>query len=336
MTDQNFGRRAALAGAAALAAAGPFAAQQPRAGSPPAPAPTTHNVRYSTGTAAARTPAPPDATDCHFHIYDARFPAAAGATLLPPDASVEDYRALQRRTGTTRGVLVQPSTYGTDNRLHLESMRALGRDRFRMVAVVNDRVSDAELRQLHAAGVRGIRFNLIQAGATSIEMLEPLSRRIAPLGWHCQLHMTGTQIGEANDLLLRLPSRVVFDHRARLPVAERLNSPGFTTVLRLLGRGRSWVKLSGLYMDSQAGPPGYADSVAVAKALFAANPDRMVWGSDWPHPTEPLDRKPDDAQLFDLLTECVPDAAARRRVLVDNPAELYDFPRPRAARRRSG
>lgn len=334
MTDQAHGRRAALAAAALLAAAARPASAQQRAATPPPPA--THNVRYSTGTAAARTPAPPDATDCHFHIYDARFPAAAGASLLPPDASVEDYRALQRRIGTSRGVLVQPSTYGTDNRLHLESMRALGRDRFRMVAVVNDRVTDAELRQLHAQGVRGIRFNLIQAGATTIEMLEPLSRRIAPLGWHCQIHMTGTQIGEANDLLLRLPSRIVFDHRARLPAAQGLNSPGFTTVLRLLGQGKTWVKLSGLYMDTQAGPPGYADSVAIAKAFFAANPQRMVWGSDWPHPTQALNDKPDDAQLFDLLAECVPDATARRRVLVDNPAELYDFPRPRTAQRRTG
>jgi len=331
MTDTNLGRRATMAGAAALLASASTHAQAQAQGRAPAPAaaPAQHNVPYSTGTTAARTPAPANATDCHFHIYDARFPPVPGAPLLPPDATVDNYRALQRRTGTTRGVLVQPSTYGTDNRLHLESMAALGRANFRMVAVVNDQVTDAELRRLNGLGVRGIRFNLVQAGATTLAMLEPLSRRIAPMGWHVQLHMTGTQIGEANDLLLRLPSRIVFDHRMRLPVADRLNSPGFTTGLRLLARGKTWVKLSGLYMDTQAGPPGYADSVAVAKALFAANPERMVWGSDWPHPTEALDRKPDDANLFDLLTECVPDQAARNRVLVDNPAELYDFPRAR-------
>lgn len=213
MTETDLtGRRALLAGAAAAGAA--LAAGRAEA---------QHNVRWSTGTAAARTPAPPNATDCHFHIYDARFPAAPGATLLPPDASVDDYRALQRRIGTTRGVLVQPSTYGTDNRLHLESMRALGSANFRMVAVVNDQVTDAELRRLHQAGVRGIRFNLVQAGATTIQMLEPLSRRIAPFGWHCQLHMMGPQIAEANDLLLRLPSRIVFDHRGRLAQPQGLN-----------------------------------------------------------------------------------------------------------------
>lgn len=321
MIESPIARRGVLAGAALLAAT---AARRAEA---------QHAVPWSSGTAAARTPAPPNATDCHFHIYDARFPAAPGAPLLPPDATVENYRALQRRIGTTRGVLVQPSTYGTDNRLHLESMRALGSNNFRMVAVVNDQVTDAELRRLNAAGVRGIRFNLIQAGATNIQMLEPLSRRVAPMGWHVQLHMQGTQIAEANDLLMRLPSRIVFDHRGRLQRPAGMNQAGYVTMLRLLNKGNTWVKLSGLYMDTEAGPPGYADSVLVAQALFAANPQRMVWGSDWPHPTEAADRKPDDAQLFDLLTVCVPNEAQRKRVLVDNPAELYDFPRAQAARR---
>lgn len=315
-------RRDLLRGATALAAAAAAAGL-----GTPGPAAAQHNVRWSAGTAAAKTPAPPDAVDCHFHIYDHRFPAAPGAVLLPPDASVEDYRALQKRTGTTRGVLVQPSTYGTDNRLHLESMRALGPDRFRMVAVVNDQVSDAELRQLHEAGVRGIRFNLVQAGATTIEMLEPLSRRVAPMGWNVQIHMLGDQIAAAKDLLTRLPSKVVFDHRGRLPQPAGAGHPAFAVIRGLMERGNGWVKLSGLYMDSKAGPPGYADSVAVARALHQANPARCVWGSDWPHPTEAAEHKPDDAQLFDLLAECVPDEAQRRRVLVDNPAELYDFPK---------
>jgi predicted TIM-barrel fold metal-dependent hydrolase len=214
-------------------------------------------------------------------------------------------------------------------------MRALGSNNFRMVAVVNDQVTDAELRRLHAAGVRGIRFNLVQAGTTTTQMLEPLSRRVARLGWHVQLHMLGTQIAEANDLLMRLPSRIVFDHRGRLPRPAGMNQPGFVTMLRLLNKGNTWVKLSGLYMDSEAGAPGYADSVLIAQALFAANPQRMVWGSDWPHPTEAADRKPDDAALFDLLTTCVPNEAQRRRVLVDNPVELYDFPRGGARRGRS-
>ena len=319
------GRRGLLLGLGGTAALAACATSEP----PPAPVAVApagpHSVPYSTGSLAARSPAPPGATDCHFHIYDQRFPAAAGATLFPPDATVENYRALQRRIGTSRGVLVQPSTYGTDNTLHLESMNQLGRANFRMVAVVNDSVSTAELRRLNALGVRGIRFNLVQAGATTIDMLEPLSRRVAPMGWHVQLHMLGDQYAAHEARLLRLPSRIAIDHRGRMPNPAGVNHPGFTTIRKLLDKGNTYVKLSGAYMDTVAGPPGYADSGVIAKALFAANPSRMIWGSDWPHPTERLDNKPDDAVLFDLLTEWVPDIQARHRVLVENPARLYGF-----------
>ena len=331
MNQRSTGRRGLLAGlgaAATLAAcATPETPTIIAAPATPPPPPGPHQVRYSTGSQAAHSAAPPGATDCHFHIYNARFPAAPGATLLPPDASVEDYRALQRRIGTSRGVLVQPSTYGTDNTLHLESMAALGRDKFRMVGVVNDSVTMAELRRLNSLGVRGIRFNLVQAGATTIDMLRPLSRRVAGMGWHVQLHMLGDQYAANETLLLSLPSRICIDHRGRLPSPAGVNHPGFATLRKLLDKGNTYVKLSGAYMDTVSGPPGYADSGVIAKALFAANPQRMVWGSDWPHPTQRLDDKPNDAELFDLLTDWVPDVAARTRVLVENPARLYGFPR---------
>ena len=315
-----------LGASSALAACAPPFTPEPAPVAAAAPPAGPHNVPFSSGSQAARTPAPPGATDCHFHIYDARFPAAPGAPLLPPDASVENYRALQRRIGTTRGVLVQPSTYGVDNTLHLESMNQLGRENFRMVAVVNDSVSTAELRRLNALGVRGIRFNLVQAGATTIDMLEPLSRRVAPMGWHVQLHMLGDQYAAHEALLLRLPSRIAIDHRGRLPNPAGVNHPGFRVITRLLDKGNTYVKLSGAYMDSQSGPPGYADSGVIAKALFAANPERMIWGSDWPHPTERLDNKPNDALLFDLLADWVANPVAFQRVLVQNPAGLYGFP----------
>lgn len=316
MQDDAFGRRGALIAAGALGAtlAGQADAQ--------------HSVRWSTGTAAPRTSAPPAATDCHFHVYDARFPAAPSATLFPQDASPEDYRALQRRIGTSRGVLVQPSTYGTDNRLHLQAMRELGPERFRMVAVVDPTVEDAELRRMQDAGVRGIRFNLgAQAGATTLEMMEPLARRVAPLGWHIQVNMDAPRILAAAELLARLPTPLVFDHLAQIPREEGADGTAFALVRRLLDTGRVWVKLSGAYYLSRSGPPGYADSVALGRALHAANPERMVWGSDWPHVTiaDPA-RKPDDAALFDVLAETVPDDAARARVLVANPAALYGFP----------
>ncbi|RKK01239.1 2-pyrone-4,6-dicarboxylate hydrolase, partial [Pseudoroseomonas wenyumeiae] len=164
---------------------------------------TAGPVKFSAGTEPPRTPAPPLATDCHHHVYDARFPADPRTQLRPPDASPEDYRALARRLGTQRSVLVTPSTYGTDNRLHLQAMRELGPERARMVAVVDTSVTDAQLREMHEAGVRGIRFNLVQAGVTTIDMLEPLSARVQALGWHTQIHMLGDQIAEHEALFLR-------------------------------------------------------------------------------------------------------------------------------------
>lgn len=283
-------------------------------------------VRWSSGTEKPRTAAPPGATDCHFHIYDGRYPAMPGATLLPEDASVEDYHALQRRIGTSRGVVVQPSTYGTDNRLQLASRRALGPDGFRVVAVVPEDVPDAELRRLDALGVRGVRFNLTLPGVLTPASLKPLAPRLAELGWHCQINMNSKQIEDGQDMLAALPGRLVFDHLAQVPQPGGLGSPSYAVVRRLLDRGNTWVKLSGAYITSKDGPPGYADAGAVASAYARAAPERVVWGSDWPHPTKANDRKPDDAVLFDLLADWTGGDAGLTRVLVGNPAELYGFP----------
>jgi predicted TIM-barrel fold metal-dependent hydrolase len=291
---------------------------------PQARAQQTTEVRWSTGTEPPKTKAPLNATDCHFHIYDSSFPIASYATLKPPPASVQDYHALQRRLGTSRCVLILPSTYGTDNSHYMALLPQLGgKERARMVGVVNPSVTDQELRQMHEAGVRGIRFNLAPAGATTIDMVEPLAKRIEPMGWNCQINMPAEQIVAAQDVFLRVPGRLVFDHLAHAP---DVNGPAYQLIRRLLDKGNTWVKLSGAYADSKSGPPQYADRLAVAQGYAKAAPERVVWGSDWPHPTEPADRKPDDAVLFDLLAVWVPDDAARHRVLVENPAALYDFP----------
>ncbi len=289
------------------------------------PAAAQHAVSYSSGTEAPKLRAPAGATDCHFHIYDNRFPPAPGG-LPASDASPADYRALQARIGTTRGVVIQPSLYGVDNRPTLEGMAALGPN-FRAVAVVNTSVTDAELQRMHGLGVRGIRFNLAQAGATTLEMLEPLSQRVDALGWHCQINMPGDKIVAASDTFLRVRGKLVFDHLAHCPQPAGVESDTFKLIRRLLDKGNTWVKLSGAYADTKVGPPSYSDSSAVARAFATAAPTRMVWGSDWPHPTEKPDNKPDDALLFDLLTAWVPDEPMRKRVLVENPAELYDFPK---------
>src|SRR5206468_6133558 len=185
------------------------------AGASGASAASAQSVKWSAGTDAPKLKAPANATDCHHHIYDAKYPVDPKATLRPADALVDDYRAFQRRIGTTRNVLVQPSTYGTDNRCHLDALAAFG-PTARMVAVVNDQVSTEELKRMHTLGVRGIRFNLAQAGATTPEMMEPLSRRINDLGWHIQINAPATKILEVIPILDRVASPTVFDHLAHI------------------------------------------------------------------------------------------------------------------------
>jgi D-galactarolactone isomerase len=310
-------RRGLLRGALAVAAISVMSRSQ-------AEAQQQTEVRWSVGTEPPKTKAPPNATDCHFHIYDSSFAIAPYATLKPPPASVQDYQALQRRIGTTRCVVILPSTYGTDNSHYLALLPQLGgKERVRMVGVVNPPVTDQELRQMHDAGVRGIRFNLSPPGATTLDMIEPLAKRIEPMGWHSQINAPADQILAAQDIFLRVPGRLVFDHLAHAPDVD---SPSYQLVRRLIDKGNTWVKLSGAYGDTKSGPPEYADRLAVAQGYARAAPERVVWGSDWPHPSEAADKKPNDAVLFDLLAVWVPDEAARHRVLVENPAKLYDFP----------
>lgn len=287
-----------------------------------------HPVPFSAGTRKPKLAAPPLACDCHMHVYDGRFPATPGATLRPPDASVDDYRRLQQRLGITRNVVVTPSTYGTDNRCILEAIAGLGATA-RGVAVVDASVSNAELKRLDAAGVRGIRFNLSLGAATTVDMIAPLSRRVHALGWHVQLLMPPDLLVEVESMLHSLPTATVFDHLGRTPLPEGVASPAFRAIRRLIDNGRTWVKLSGAYLVTKGGAPGYADVAGIAKAFVTAAPERVVWGSDWPHATASAGQHPmpDDADLIDLLLDWVPDDAARTRILVDNPAELYDFRR---------
>ena len=279
---------------------------------------------WSSGTEPPKLKAPPNACDCHMHVYSSRFPAAPNAELRPPDASADAHRLLQKRLGTTRTIVVNPSTYGTDNSCTLDAIAQFGAGA-RGVAVVDTSVTDAELKRLNDLGVRGIRFNLVQSGATTIDMVEPLSKRVNDLGWHVQIHMLGDAIVENADLFQRLPTPVVFDHLARVPQPAGIDHPSFALVLKFLDKGRTWVKLSGTYQDTRTGPPAYADVSKVARGYVKAAPERLVWASDWPHPTEKADAKPDDAVLFDLLADWAPDEAIRNRILVDNPVALYGF-----------
>jgi predicted TIM-barrel fold metal-dependent hydrolase len=314
MSASTWNRRAVLAmiGVSAVGAAtAPARAQQ---------------VPWSSGTAPAKTKAPPNAADCHHHIYSSRFKVDPNSTLRPGDASLADYRLLQKRIGTSRNVIVQPSTYGIYNDGLIEALSECGPSA-RGVAVVNASVTDDELRRLDTARVRGVRFNLATAGgATGMEMLEPVAKRIAPMGWHVQFNMSAEMTLAAKDVLDRLPCQIVFDHLAHIPQPAGASHPAFAVVAELMQKGKAWVKLSGAYQDTEVGPPTYADTIPLAQAYVKAAPERLVWGSDWPHPSE--QRKPtlpDDAVLFDLLAQWVPDEAVRNRILVDNPSKLYGF-----------
>ncbi|MEG1769002.1 MAG: amidohydrolase family protein [Comamonas sp.] len=270
------------------------------------------------------TSAPAGACDAHMHILDPRF-APIAAVL--PGATVAEYRQIQALNGTTRTVVVQPRPFGTDNRVTLDAIRELGIDRTRGVAVVNPDITDAELQALHAGGIRGIRFSLHTAvhAAVGFEMVEPLAQRVHAWGWHLQLHWSADQLLAHGSMLQRLPTPLVFDHLGRLPLPMGTAHPAFALIRGLLDQGRAWVKLSGAYLDTrQPHGQGYADTDAVARAWVRAAPERLVWGSDWPHTTE-TERKPDDAELFDLLARWSGDEKVRQRVLVDNPAALYGF-----------
>jgi D-galactarolactone isomerase len=283
------------------------------------------SVKWSSGTELPQIKVPPNACDCHHHIYDSKYPVDPKATLRPGDATVADYKMLQKRIGTTRHVIVQPSTYGTMNAPTLDALVAFGPEA-RAVAVVDTTVSDAELKHMNELGVRGIRFNLAQAGATTPEMLEPLSKRVNDLGWHIQINATADKIMEIMPILQKVPSPIVFDHLAHIPEPDGVSHPLFKQVLALIDKGSTWVKLSGAYADTKIGPPTYADSTAVAQAYVKGAPERLVWGSDWPHPSE-RETKPDDAVLIDLMLVWAPDEKVRNRIFVDNAATLYGFPK---------
>src|ERR1700682_1189839 len=282
-------------------------------------------VPNSSGSEAAKLKAPTGACDCHHHIYDAaRFPPVQPGGEIVPNARVEEFRMLQKRLRTTRNVVVTPRAYVTDNRVTLDAIARLGANA-RGVAVIHPTVTDADLKMLADGGIRGIRFSISDPrnASTSIEMIEPLSKRVNALGWHVQINMTADQIVAAQDLWNRLPSAIVFDHMAHVPEPAGVGHPVFNVIRRLVDKGRTWVKLSVTYDNTKDGPPGYADITRVAQAYVKAAPERMVWGTNWPHPNET--NKPDDAALFDLLGAWAPEDTTRHRVLVENPQNLYGF-----------
>ncbi|HEV7458627.1 MAG TPA: amidohydrolase family protein [Roseococcus sp.] len=269
-----------------------------------------------------RRRAPVGACDSHFHIfgpYD-RFPLSEARPYTPPPASVAHYLDMANTLGLTRRVIVQASVYGTDNAVTLDAVEQLGRADSRAIVVVDD---DAPLQAMADAGAVGVRFNAVSGNGAPLEQLEALARRIAPLGWHIQLFLKAEALVELAPRLAGLPVPVVLDHLAGARAADGAHSPAMDAACRLLDTGRAWVKLCGY----RASRPPYDDLAPLARRFLRTAPERCVWGTDWPHtqfatPEQMLD----DGMLLDWLDDWLPDEATRQRVLVDNPAKLYDFP----------
>jgi predicted TIM-barrel fold metal-dependent hydrolase len=283
---------------------------------------------------------PPGACDCHVHIHGdpAKFPFFAGRFYTPPVALPEQLAALHRQLHIQRVVIVTPSVYGTDNASTLYGMRARGRDA-RGVAVIDDKTGERELDDMGRAGVCGIRLNLATAGINDPAIARPrfvaAAARMKARGWHIQINTNLAMIRALKDMIASSAVPVVFDHFGGAQAALGVAQPGFSDLVELAKSGPAYVKISGAYRSSTLAPD-YADVAPLARALIAANPDRILWGSDWPHPNsvtppgkQPTDVTPllqvDDGQVFNQLPRWAPDAATRRRILVDNPARLYRF-----------
>lgn len=286
-------------------------------------------VPYSTGKNYPTINVPVDSCDCHHHIYDPlSFPYIPQDTRKQPPATVDAYRLLQKRLGTTRNVIVTPSAYGTDNRCTLDALKQMG-ENARAVVVINESITDDELQKMHGLGVRGIRFNIATGAVKDPKQMLTLSQRIHEWGWHVSFWMSAEDTVELQSLLLELPTPIVLDHRGHIPQPGGTNHPAFKVIGNLIEYGNAWVKLSGLYHDSLEGEPTFSDTVKVGKEYVRLAPERLVWGTDWPHPSLNDAKKamPDNALMLDLLAEQSPVDKIRKQILVDNPAILYDFPK---------
>lgn len=268
---------------------------------------------------------PPKACDCHAHIFpkNANDAFVTPRTYTPSEASLSAYRHMLSVAGIERGVIVQPSIYGTDNRATLKAVADAG-SAFRAVVVVDGDVTVSNLETLERQGARGVRVNTLFATDAVLDDLTRLAKTLADVGWHLQMLADVTTFPNLYEFVRKLPVPVVFDHMGHTTAKVALGAPGFRTLQRLVGQGHAWVKLSGPYRVTKLRHTPYHDVTAMARELISANPENVVWGSDWPHPhiSVPM---PDDGDLLDMLAHWAPENHVRNRILVDNPERLYGF-----------
>ena len=285
---------------------------------------------------------PANAVDCHTHIHmdPAKFPWFEGRTYTPELATPKEMAAMHARLGVKRVVVVTPSVYGPDNSATLAGMKARGIKNARGVAVIDNRTAPCELEAMQDAGVVGVRLNLNTGGVNNDPTIgrtrfQALTQRLRPLKWHIQIYTNLATITSIKDLVMASPVPVVFDHFGGAKASLGVDQPGFSDLLDLVRAGKAYVKISGAYRSSSQAPE-CGDVTPLAKALIAANDERIVWGTDWPHPNSaPPKEKPitdvtplyqiDDGMLLNQLAVWAPSAAVREKILVDNPDDLYNF-----------
>jgi 2-pyrone-4,6-dicarboxylate lactonase len=269
---------------------------------------------------------PPGATDAHCHIFGPGdvYPYAPDRSYTPPDAPLSRFKELQSTLGLERAVLVNASCHGTDNTVILDAI-AQSEGKYRGVANVDGTISDAELEQLHEGGIRGIRFNFVQhlGGTPDMAEFHRLVNRIRPLGWHVVLHFDAADLLEFEEMLLGLPVPFIIDHMGRVPTKDGLDQRPFEILLETARMDNCWIKICGAERVSSAGPP-FTDAVPFGQAILEVCPDRVLWGTDWPHPNIKK-HMPNDGDLVDLIPLFMPDESLQQAVLVDNPHRLYGF-----------
>ncbi len=269
---------------------------------------------------------PLNACDAHCHIFGPgdRFPYSDDRSYTPPDSGLEDFERLQSRLGLSRAVFVQASCHGVDNSAMVDAI-VRGNGKYAGVAMIDDSFTDSDIAALDEVGVRGTRFNFVAhlGGAPELPVYWRLVERVAKFGWHIVLHFDAKDLVSYAGLLDSMPTPYVIDHMARVDAKKGVEQEPFQQLLALMADERCWVKISGAERLTADGPPPYDDVTPYAQALIAAAPDRILWGTDWPHPN--VRHMPDDGDLLDHLFSFAPDEATRNRILVDNPERLYDF-----------
>src|SRR3954469_6460331 len=266
---------------------------------------------------------PKGACDTHMHFYDTRIPGAPG-TFLPGDFRVPEYRELQKKLGIERVIVVQANAYADDNTVMVNAIKELGKAA-KGVAVVKPDVKDAEVEGLTKAGICAVRIMTLHGGMLGFDVMDVVMARVHPFGWDANIQLDGRELPKYEAQIKRLPGKFVIDPTGKFLEPVSPEHAAFKALLRLVDTGRCWVKLSAPYETSKTGGPKYEDVGRLAKALVKHAPERMLWASNWPHPSARKPAPPKDEDLLDLLADWAPDARVQKRILAHNPAELYAF-----------